>query len=168
MRLTDRPLTREDVEDVLVLVAPEVDRKRGKIERDIQLDIPLPLPARQVRQILLNLMLNAAHAIERNGAIRLDMRHQGEVMSIRVANDGRHIPEEKLQYLFEPFALASGEGSGLGLWVVYQIVRQLGGELTVESRPGTTVFAVELPLAASGVQLGKQHENEPKPATVPD
>jgi signal transduction histidine kinase len=168
MRLTDRPLTREDVEDVLVLVAPEVDRKSGKIERDIQLDIPLPLPARQVRQILLNLMLNAAHAIERNGAIRLDMRHQGEVMSIRVANDGRHIPEEKLQYLFEPFALASGEGSGLGLWVVYQIVRQLGGELTVESRPGTTVFAVELPLAASGVQLGKQHENEPQPATVPD
>jgi signal transduction histidine kinase len=96
------------------------------------------------------------------------MRHQGEVMSIRVANDGRHIPEEKLQYLFEPFALASGEGSGLGLWVVYQIVRQLGGELTVESRPGATVFAVELPLATSGIQLGRQHEDEPKSATVSD
>jgi len=167
-RLTDRPMTREDIDDVLLLAAPEVDRKRGTIERDIRLDIPLPLPARQVRQILLNLLLNAAHAIEHNGTIRLDVRHQGDTISIRVANDGRHIPEEKLQYLFEPFTLASGEGSGLGLWVVYQIVNQLGGELTVESRPGATVFAIELPLAPSGVQPLKQHEDEPASATVPD
>jgi signal transduction histidine kinase len=168
MRLADRPLTREDVEDVLVLVAPEVDCRGGTIEKDILLDIPLPLPAHQVRQILLNLLLNAAHAIERNGSIRLELRHDDETASIRVANDGRHIPDEKLQYLFEPFALASGKGSGLGLWVVYQIVNQLGGELTVESKPGSTVFAIELPLGTSEVQRSRQHEDEPKSATVSD
>ncbi len=166
-RLTDRPLTRDDIDDVLLLVGPEVDRKQGTIERDIRLDVPLPLPARQVRQILLNLVLNAAHAIELNGTVRLEVRHQGETMSIRVANDGQHIPDDKLQYLFEPFTLASGEGSGLGLWVVYQIVNQLGGELTVESKPGATVFAVELTLSHSAERRFEQHDDESESATLP-
>ncbi len=167
-RLSDRPLTRDDIDDVLLLAGPEVDRKHGTIERDVRLDVPLPLPARQVRQILLNLMLNAAHAIEVNGSIGLSVRHQDGRVSIRVANDGCHIAEDKLQYLFEPFTLAGGEGSGLGLWVVYQIVNQLGGELTVESKPGATVFAVDLPLAQSAAKRFIQDEDESESATLPD
>jgi signal transduction histidine kinase len=159
-RLSDRPLTREDVDDVLVLISPEADRKGGAIERDIQLDIPVPLPAGQVRQILLNLLLNAAHAIERNGTIRFRVHGRADALSIGVENDGRHIPEEKLQYLFEPFTLAGGEGSGLGLWVVYQIVNQLGGELTVASKPGWTVFSVELPLPAPAAETKRTQEHD--------
>lgn len=147
-RLADRPLTKEDVDDVLLLVSPQIDRKHGTIERDVRIDLPLPLPAGQVRQVLINLLLNAAKAIEKDGRIELTVQQQEKSLSIRVQNDGRHIPDEKLQYLFEPFTLATGEGSGLGLWVVYQIVNQLGGTLTVESRPGVTRFAVELPLDA--------------------
>lgn len=165
-RLTDRPLTRDDIDDVMMLVAPEVERKHGAIERKVRLDVPLPLPARQVRQILLNLLLNAAHAIDHAGTIGLDVGQHEDMLSIRVTNDGRHIPEDKMQYLFEPFALAGGEGSGLGLWIVYQIVNQLGGQLAVESRPGTTVFAIELPLAPSETKPLQRQNHEPAPATV--
>jgi signal transduction histidine kinase len=167
-RLSDRPLTREDVDDVLLLVAPEVDRRQGAIIRNVDLDLPVDLPAHQVRQILINLLLNAAHAIEPGGSIRLDLGRRDDALALRVFNDGHHIPEQKLQYLFEPFTLARGEGSGLGLWVVYQIVNQLGGELTVESRPAATTFAVELPLAPPGTAPRVQDEHEPASATVPD
>jgi signal transduction histidine kinase len=167
-KLSDRPVTREDLDDVLLLIAPEVDCKQGAIELAVELGISLPLPAGQVRQILLNLLLNAAHAIGRNGTIRVDVRQHVEALSIRVQNDGQHIPEEKLQYLFEPFTLARGEGSGLGLWVVYQIVSQLGGDLTVESKPGATVFAVELPFLPAGARRATEHNDEPASATVPD
>lgn len=167
-RLSDRPLTREDVDDVLLLVAPEVDRKQGAVDRTIQLDVPVPLPAGQVRQILINLLLNAAHAIDCGGAIGLDVREQVGTLAIRVQNDGRHIAEASLPYLFEPFTLASGAGSGLGLWVVYQIVNQLGGELAVESKPGATTFSVELPFASAFAQRRRQHDHEPASATLPD
>jgi signal transduction histidine kinase len=167
-RLSDRPLTREDVDDVLLLVAPQVDRKQGTVERNVQLVLPLSLPARQVRQILINLLLNAAHAIEPGGTIRLDVHQQVDTLAIRVQNTGRHIPEENLQYLFEPFTLASGEGSGLGLWIVYQIVNQLGGALTVESKPDATVFAVELPLGPDPALRHTQHGNERASAAMLD
>ena len=65
---------------------------------------------------------------------------------ITVANDGSHIPPEKIAYLFEPFTSLSENGNGLGLWVVYQIVQQLGGSITVQSEPDDTRFSVQLPL----------------------
>ncbi|GAB4473523.1 MAG: hypothetical protein OHK0044_17780 [Burkholderiaceae bacterium] len=167
-RVTDRPLRRDDVDDVLVLVAPQVESKRGAIRSEVRFDMPLPLPARQVRQILLNLLLNAAHAIEQCGTIGLDLRVRDNTLAIRISNDGRHISEDQMQFLFEPFTLAGSEGNGLGLWIVYQIVRQLGGELSVESRPGMTVFAIELPLAAAAATYLERGDHAFAPATLPD
>ncbi len=168
-RLSDRPLTREDVDDVLLLVAPQVDRKQGAIDRDARIDFPLPLPAGQVRQILINLLLNAANAIDAGGRIGLTVELRDHALNIQVHNNGRHIPDEKLQYLFEPFTLATGEGSGLGLWVVYQIVNQLGGSLGVDSQPNSTLFTVELPLDSTTTQApNKQQDHERASATVLD
>jgi signal transduction histidine kinase len=165
-RDSDRPIGPEDIGDVLLLVAPEIERKGGHLVRHVMLDVPRPLPARQVRQVLLNLLLNAAHAIERGGCVRVEVAERNDFLAIRVQNDGRHISEDKLQYLFEPFALAGAEGSGLGLWIVYQIVQQLRGDLTVESRPGLTLFAVDLPLSAATER--PRSKDERSPAVVSD
>jgi signal transduction histidine kinase len=64
---------------------------------------------------------------------------------IVVENDGNYIPEERLPFLFEPFTTGRAEGHGLGLWVTYQIVQQLGGGLDVDSHPGLTRFVIDLP-----------------------
>jgi signal transduction histidine kinase len=65
---------------------------------------------------------------------------------IDVSNNGSYIPPEKVSYLFEPFMTLNDSGSGLGLWVVYQITQQLGGLITVRSEPDETRFTVQLPL----------------------
>ena len=83
----------------------------------------------------------------------------GEVLCIEIANDGAHIEAERLPLLFEPFALPGREGHGLGLWVTYQIVQQLGGHIGATSRPGRTQFTVVLPLQG-------RHETEPAAAPV--
>jgi signal transduction histidine kinase len=69
-------------------------------------------------------------------------------MSVAICNDGRAIPAEQLGRLFEPFSSSTG-GSGLGLWVTYQIVDQLHGSIRVRSDPSETEFSVELPLRAA-------------------
>jgi signal transduction histidine kinase len=67
------------------------------------------------------------------------------MLRLTVCNDGKHIPDEQLAYLFEPFYSGRDKGHGLGLWVVYQIVQQLGGGLSVDSEPGLTTFRIEIP-----------------------
>lgn len=167
-RFSDRPLTREDIDDVLVLVAPDVDRKQGTLARELRVESLPALPAHPVRQILLNLLLNAAHAIDVGGRITLSVIGSAGGLTIRVQNDGRHIPEEKLQYLFEPFTLARGQGGGLGLWVVYQLVNRLRGDIAFDSRPGLTVFAVTLPPAPEGAAFMTERIHERASAAVPD
>lgn len=98
-----------------------------------------------MRQILLNLLLNAVSAAEEGGGVRLVVDLGEKQLHLAVTNDGDYIPQERMDTLFEPFASTSERGHGLGLWIVYQIVQQLGGEIEVESLPGYTIFKVEIP-----------------------
>jgi signal transduction histidine kinase len=100
-----------------------------------------------MRQILLNLLLHAIAAADEGGRVRVGLTTSDGMLRISVCNDGKHIPDEQMAYLFEPFASGREKGYGLGLWVVYQIVQQLGGGLTVDSEPGCTTFRVEIPYA---------------------
>jgi len=69
-------------------------------------------------------------------------------LRLTVSNAGAEIPERRRQHLFEPY-FGEGEVHGLGLWVTYQLVEQLHGELAVDSVPGHTRFSVSLPLDTS-------------------
>jgi signal transduction histidine kinase len=134
-----------DIEDIHTLVAPEAGKKSAHIEWHNKLEQPLDLPATPVRQTLINLLLNAVHAVEEGGKVRCLVWADGHRLHLQVANDGRHIPADKLEHLFEPFSPLSESGHGLGLWVCYQIVQQLGGDIHVHSEPEYTVFTVALP-----------------------
>ncbi|WP_419631226.1 ATP-binding protein [Thiolapillus sp.] len=70
------------------------------------------------------------------------------MLDIQVCNTGRDIPEDQIAKLFEPFVRMKPNGSGLGLWVSYQIVQQLHGVIDVVSAKGRTCFTVRLPLMA--------------------
>jgi len=141
----DRPFEPADIDDLLILVEPKAHERSVRIEQNNRLTDPLPLPATLIRQILLNLLLNAIEHASENGLVRLGINAEEGMLRFSVCNDGQHIPEEQMAYLFEPFATSRAKGHGLGLWVVYQIVRQLNGGLTVDSEPGCTTFHIELP-----------------------
>lgn len=143
------PLGQHDLDDVRTLVQPDVDDKSASLRWHGGLGSDVELPATLVRQVLINLLLNALNAVQRGGRLDCTVELSGDGLEILVENDGEHIPAERIPYLFEPFVGKGRSGHGLGLWITYQIVQDLGGEITVRSEPGWTAFAVRLPLASS-------------------
>ena len=146
-KLESHALTLQDFEDARTLVAPSAQAKSARLIWSNQIDEPLPLPSTQVRQILLNLLLNAVAAVERKGRLECSISRANGSLRLSVANDGKQISRERLEHLYEPFATheASG-GGGLGLWVTYQLVQQLKGRIEADSQPSGTTFTVTLPI----------------------
>ena len=148
-RVEARALTPQDVDDIRTLLEPESAVREQHLRWESQLDRPVPLPSAPIRQILINLLLNAIQAAGRGGTVTCRIGADTERMSFEVRNDGHPIPDEQLLHLFEPFSKGSEGGSGLGLWVTYQIVEQLRGTIRVRNGPPDTEFAVALPLEAA-------------------
>lgn len=109
----------------------------------------------QINQVFLNLLVNAAHAMEEPGEIRIrtGATDDGESVWIEVEDDGVGIPPEVQTRIFEPFFTTKppGFGTGLGLPLAYRIIQRHGGHLSVESTPGEgTCFRIELPARQNG------------------
>lgn len=150
-RVEGRELRPEDLEDVHTLIAAELQEKGLTLVWHNPLPAALSLPASPVRQILLNLLLNALKASPVGGVIDCRIALDAGRLHLAVSNSGPAIPERRRQHLFEPYfgeEGPEGEGHGLGLWVTYQLVKQLGGDIAVDSVPGRTRFTVRLPLEA--------------------
>ncbi|MFY9315325.1 MAG: HAMP domain-containing sensor histidine kinase [Burkholderiales bacterium] len=145
-RFAAHPLAPQDIEDVRTLVLADAHRMQARLEWDNRLGEDVPLPSTAVRQILINLLLNAFRAVDSGGRVSCAVERAHGALRIVVGNDGAHIPAERLDHLFEPFARSESGGHGLGLWVTYQIVQQLGGRISARSFPGDTRFEVGLPL----------------------
>jgi signal transduction histidine kinase len=102
----------------------------------------------QLNQVFMNLLINAAHAIEERGRITVRTGHDEERIWIEVEDTGKGIEPVHLSRIFEPFFTTKpvGQGTGLGLSVSYGIVQKHGGLIEVRSEPGVgTVFRVILP-----------------------
>jgi two-component system, NtrC family, sensor kinase len=107
----------------------------------------------QLNQVFMNLLVNAAQAIEETGEIRLKTYMENGVVKILIGDTGKGIPQENLTHIFEPFFTTKemGKGTGLGLHVAYTIVKKHNGNIFVESAPATgTTFTVEIPVEAQG------------------
>jgi len=103
----------------------------------------------QLKQVFLNLLINAFQAIGDFGSIRLVTDSTASGISIRIQDDGCGIPEADIERIFDPFFTTRpvGEGTGLGLALCYQIVRNHAGSIEVESEQGVgTTLNVHLPL----------------------
>ncbi len=135
-----------DVADICTLVQPDKERKQVKFSREIDIYEAQPISSTLVRQVIITLLLNAFQATQVRGHVKLHIYRDSSHLYVDVTNNGSHIPQDKVSYLFEPFTRLSEEGNGLGLWVIYQIVQQLGGLITVQSEPDKTQFTVQLPL----------------------
>jgi two-component system, NtrC family, sensor kinase len=144
-----RPLTVADIEDLRLLLKAQTDHRYRTLHWTYRIDTDLPLPAAPVRQIVLNLLLNAVAASE--SRVEFDAHLEGSCLVFGVANDGSEIPPARRKQLFAP--LASTEGHGLGLWASHQLVTSLGGTVTVSSDATRTHFEVRLPLNTSAAVI---------------
>ncbi|WP_438016804.1 ATP-binding protein [Sorangium sp. So ce315] len=141
------------LEDVLSLVAPQREFRGIELERDVAPDVPpAPLSHGRLVQVLLNLLLNAADAVPREGGrVRVRAsRGAGGGARIEVEDNGPGIAEAVRETLFEPFITTKevGEGTGLGLAVCRGLVEAAGGTIGVErGAEGGARFVVSLPAA---------------------
>lgn len=105
--------------------------------------------ASQINQVFMNLLVNAAHAIEERGTITLRSGVEDDWAWVSVSDTGKGITEEHLQRIFDPFFTTKpvGKGTGLGLSLAYSIINKHGGKIDVQSQLGKgTCFTVRLPV----------------------
>lgn len=145
-RVQLRPLTRHDFEDVRTLIEPQATSKSLRLVWQIDVPESLPLAAGQVRQVMINLLLNAVQATASGGEIAVIANISGDALLLSVANEGEPPPAALVSHIFEPFVSGHEGGHGLGLWVTYQTVQQLGGHIVIDTPAGKVIFQVRLPI----------------------
>ena len=107
----------------------------------------------QIEQVIVNLAVNARHAMPEGGTLTIATRNAGDNVELVVADTGVGMDEATLAQAFEPFFTTREQGVGLGLASVHGIVHQSGGEVAVESAPGRgTTFVVRLPRVAEAAE----------------
>ena len=156
--------------DAAVTLASHELRHRALLLVDVEPGLHVFGNETQLGQVLLNLLLNAARAIDHgrtdDNEVRVRARGVGESIEIHVTDTGRGIPPEQLVRLFEPFftTRAAGEGTGLGLPVSRRIVESHGGTLDVESEPGRgTRLSIVLPRLDPASLPAPEVETPPPP-----
>ncbi len=147
------------VEDVAAGLLQRRFRPEVEVRTALSAEPPLVWgDARQLGQVLVNLVNNGYDAIEQRGAIEIVTRSRGRTVEVAVTDSGPGIPDDHVSKIFDPFFTTKevGRGTGLGLSLCYGMVRAHQGEIDVETRPGRTVFTVRLPaVERAGGDRGK-------------
>lgn len=141
---------RQLLQSVEHLVAENAVTARVAVRTVVPTDLPdVLIDSQQIKQVLLNLALNAVHAMPDGGSLVLRASRNCGVMLFEVVDEGVGIPEENLEKIFDPFFTTKSDGTGLGLSVAYRIVMQHGGQIRARRNPdrGMT-FTIELPFDA--------------------
>jgi two-component system NtrC family sensor kinase len=141
------------IEDVLSVLQLQIEKDEIAIRRQYDPGLPrIDIDPHQMRQVFMNLLINAHQAIAKHGTIFISTaRSTDSRIEVSIRDTGSGIPGSHLEKIFDPFFTTkeSDQGTGLGLSVSYGIVKQHGGEIRVESTPGHgTLFTVILPIHA--------------------
>jgi signal transduction histidine kinase len=136
------------VEDVLALSGKQIRDAGIELRCEFAADVrPVTVVANHVRQVFLNLILNAVEAMPSGGHLRIATINSNGEVAVRFEDTGPGVPPEDVSKLFEPFYTTKARGTGLGLSVSYGIVAAHGGWIVVESQPGKgAAFTVHLPV----------------------
>ncbi|MBL0224526.1 MAG: PAS domain S-box protein [Geobacteraceae bacterium] len=145
-----KPFSINDCLDSTLNMARNEIKYVADVERDYDPALPLlNCYPQKLNQVFMNLLVNAAHAVEGHGTIRVRTFSEDGDIVVTICDNGRGIAPENLTRIFEPFFTTKevGKGTGLGLSISYDIIKKHGGEITVESKVGTgTTFTIRLPL----------------------
>jgi signal transduction histidine kinase len=128
-------------------------KRAVEVERDYSPDLPLiEAHAGELSQVWTNLIDNALDAMNEEGRLLVKTSLDGQHLCVAIQDSGPGIPEEIQSHIFEPFFTTKrvGEGTGLGLDVVFGILERHHASIRVESKPGRTRFTVRLPVSQEG------------------
>lgn len=140
------------IDDTLLLVSHALEKQHVSVIKDYKATCFVEVNYQQVQQVIVNLILNASHALEGPGSITLKTEDWIENNKIKGAlihtiDQGKGISTDNIAQIFDPFFTTKKSGTGLGLSVSYGIIRRHGGDIQVESKEGKgttfTVFLLE-------------------------
>ncbi|HEX8990203.1 MAG TPA: ATP-binding protein [Anaerolineales bacterium] len=137
----------ESLENTLAILRPKFDGI--KIVRDYAADLPrVEAYGGELNQVWTNILDNAAYAMHGAGTLQLRASHENGEVRVEIQDSGPGIPSEIQQRIFEPFFTTKppGQGTGLGLHIVYSIINNHYGRIRLTSQPGSTCFQIALPV----------------------
>lgn len=137
------------IDDTLEFLNNDFLKKHIVIEKNYEKDDCLVrIDPSQIKQVLLNIILNAMDAMPKGGKITIKtIAHSNGHLEIAIADTGSGISKEHLKHIFDPFFTTKDSGSGLGLSIVHQIIQNHGGKIEAESEIGNgSVFRIKLPI----------------------
>ncbi|QIG46654.1 HAMP domain-containing histidine kinase [Nordella sp. HKS 07] len=143
-----RSLMPGDIDDLKLLIEPEIKRKHLNVRWTNDISTSTPLPAAPVRDAILNILLNACEACGEGGAISLTARTDGNSAIFEVADNGPGLPSHLKDYLEHPDAGSApiGRRSGLGLWMVKRLCQELGGRIyPLDNEHGGALIRLVMP-----------------------
>jgi signal transduction histidine kinase len=143
---------RRVLQDSVAAADPVFEQHAGRLDLNLGQDrLHLDGDAGALEQLFLNLLQNAAQALDTGGraSLNVELADEGDTVVVSIGDDGPGMTDEVLDQIFEPLFSTRPDGTGLGLTIARRIATAHGGELTLESAPGSgTVVRVSLPLAA--------------------
>lgn len=136
------------IEATIALINHSAQQKGVTLRKDVPPDVPaFQCDPEQMKQVVLNLGINAVQAMTRPGEIVVSARRDNSSVILSVRDQGPGVDEQDLDKIFNPFYTTKDTGTGLGLSVVYQIVTQHGGMVAAERNPaGGMTFSLTLPI----------------------
>lgn len=167
-----KPVNLNSIVDAVVeILTYELRTSNIKVTTDLDPKLPVVIgDPHQIQQVFLNMVNNARQAIESyraSGNIHITSHGEGDIVRMRFLDDGPGISPENLKKLFTPFFTTKpvGKGTGLGLSVSYGMIKEHGGNITVDSIPGkSTTFTIDLPAAKGDAVVAVE---TPKPSILP-
>ncbi len=167
---TVRPMNAElDYDNLNRVVRELLDFMKFELEEaGISLELELAEPAPQIlmderymKQAVLNILKNAISAMPEGGVLRVETSQRGNDLRLKVSDTGVGIPDENMEKIFEPYFTTKDFGSGLGLTLVYKIVKEHMGDIEVNSKVGEgTTITLSFPIPQKEKRLIVYNEEE--------
>jgi signal transduction histidine kinase len=155
------------VEEAVRFFAPELQDREIVVEQELRSDLPLlQLDRDQMKQAFYNVIKNSFEAMHRHGTLRIRTDLADTHVIVRFVDTGGGMSAENLSHVFEPYFTTKASGSGLGLLIVRRIVREHGGELSIESSQGEGLtLTIRLPYIDKRIRMleaGEARDQRPE------
>jgi signal transduction histidine kinase len=150
------------VEEAVRFFTPEIQDREMVVEQELRADLPLlQLDREQMKQAFYNVIKNSLEAMRRHGTLRIRTDLDDTYVIVSFSDTGGGISAENLSRVFEPYFTTKPAGTGLGLLIVRRIVREHGGELSIESNEGEGLtLAIRLPYVEKRIRMLEAGENK--------